>query len=170
MSSFDFLVASGGQPEPRWRVLVIKDETRRSGVRTKLVWGTVAVVGAVLAVGLLLWPKPGWSGDAIITAIHPDGTVEYDEARFVKAEENNSVAEPIPDRHHTAVLGDQVAIFTAVGDWCAATVGLGLENGVGTNPCTRAEFLAITHERLYAVRLKVDGDGKITEIAEYYHP
>ncbi|SDH84195.1 hypothetical protein SAMN05192558_105304 [Actinokineospora alba] len=120
-------------------------------MRTKWIWGAVAaVVVAVAVVGVLVWPKSGWSGAAIITAIRPDGTVEYDEARFVRAEENTSIAEPIPGTHHTAVLGDQVAIYTAVGDWCAATAGLQLKDGVGANPCTRAEFLATTHERLYA--------------------
>jgi len=111
------------------------------------------------------------TADGIVTAIHPDGRVEWTDARFVKAEENSSNAEPVPGTAHTAVLAGDVKIFTGVGSWCAsaaAGLAVGLD-GTGANPCTRAEFLATTPDSLYAVKIAVRGDA-VTRIAEYYHP
>ena len=114
------------------------------------------------------------TADGIVTAIHPDGRVEWTDARFVRAEENGSNAERVPGTVHQAVLAGDVQIFTPVGSWCAsAAAGLatGLD-GTGSNPCTRAGFLAATPDSLDsldAVKITVKGDV-VTRIAEYYHP
>ncbi|MEV5720135.1 hypothetical protein AB0L41_40150 [Amycolatopsis mediterranei] len=130
-----------------------------------------AVSAAVLITAGAFVPADSAAADGIVTAIHPDGRVEWTEARFVKAEENGSHAERVPGTVHQAVLAGDVKIFTAVGSWCAsAAAGLatGLD-GTGSNPCTRAEFLAAGPDSLDAVKITVKGDV-VTRIAEYYHP
>jgi len=112
------------------------------------------------------------TADGIVTAIHPDGRVEWTDARFVKAEDNGSIAQPVPGTAHQAVLAGDAKISTGVGDWCASAAAAGLAigpDGAGSNPCTRAEFLATTPDSLYAVKITVKGDV-VTRIAEYYHP
>ncbi|OXM67216.1 hypothetical protein [Amycolatopsis vastitatis] len=131
-----------------------------------------AVAAAALATaGVFVLGDSAGAADGIVTAIHPDGRVEWTDARFVKAEENGSNAEPVPGTAHKAVLAGDVKIFTGVGSWCAsaaAGLAVGLD-GTGSRPCTRAEFLATTPDSLYAVKITVKGDV-VTRIAEYYHP
>jgi hypothetical protein len=140
---------------------------------TKTKWMIAAAGSAAVlaAAGVFVLGTDGAATDGIVTAIHPDGVVEWSDARFVKAEENGNYAEPVPGTAHQAVLAGDVQIFTGVGSWCAsAAAGLatGLD-GTGSNPCTRAEFLATTPASLYAVKIAVK-DDVVTRIAEYYHP
>jgi hypothetical protein len=131
----------------------------------------VGAVAALVAAGVFVLGGGAGPADGIVTAIHPDGRVEWTDARFVKAEENGSNAEPVPGTAHKAVLADDVKIFTGVGSWCAsaaAGLAVGLD-GTGSNSCTRAEFLATTPDSLYAVKITAKGDV-VTRIAEYYHP
>jgi hypothetical protein len=127
---------------------------------------------ALAAAGVFVLGDGAGPADGIVTAIHPDGRVEWADARFVKAaEENGRIAERVPGTAHQAVLAGDVQIFTGVGSWCAsAAAGLATgSDGAGANPCTRAEFLATTPDSLYAVKITVKGDV-VTRIAEYYHP
>ncbi|WIX87953.1 hypothetical protein [Amycolatopsis sp. DG1A-15b] len=131
----------------------------------------VAAATALATAGVFVLGDGAGTTDGIVTAIHPDGRVEWTDARFVKAEENGSNAEPVPGTAHKAVLAGDVEIFTGVGRWCAsaaAGLAVGLD-GTGSNPCTRAEFLATTPDSLYAVKITAKGDV-VTRIAEYYHP
>jgi len=141
-------------------------------VRNRWIWAAVALVAIAAGVAALLWSTAGSGAkfDAIITAIHPDGTVEWDEAVFVKAPENNSIAEPVPGSHGTARLAEDIQIYTAVGDWCANQRGPGMGRLDPADACTRAEFMAIKPDVLYAVQIEVDDDGGISLINEYYHP
>jgi len=135
-----------------------------------MIAGAAAAVATAVA-GVFVLGGGAGPADGIVTAIHPDGRVEWADARFVKAEENGTNAERVPGTAHQAVLAGDVQIFTGVGGWCAsAAAGLktGLD-GTGSNPCTRAEFLATTPDSLYAVKITVQGDV-VTRIAEYYHP
>lgn len=131
----------------------------------------VVAATALAAAGVFVLDDGADTADGIVTAIHPDGRVEWTDARFVKAEENGSNAEPVPGTAHKAVLAGDVEISTGVGRWCAsaaAGLAVGLD-GTGSNPCTRAEFLATTPDSLYAVKITAKGDV-VTRIAEYYHP
>jgi hypothetical protein len=70
----------------------------------------------IAAAGVFVLADGAGPADGIVTAIHPDGGVEWADARFVKAsEENGRIAERVPGTAHKAVLAGDVQIFTGVG-------------------------------------------------------
>lgn len=134
------------------------------------VWTVVLVVPAI--VGGAVWLAPATADVTKITAIHPDGTVEWVDAEFRRAEENNSDVHALPgaEHRHVSKLADDAVIRTALG--CGSTPPGGLElswNGLGAVECGREEFLAMEYGP-YAPRLVFNGDGEITEVLGRYHP
>jgi hypothetical protein len=131
---------------------------------------SVAIAAIVLgvAVAVLAWHgEPARTQDAIITAIGADGRIEWDEARFVHAEVDNTIAEPIPDSHYVGQLSDSATFFVPLGE-----TGDGVTvdaSGAGASPISRDKFLASGPDVLYAVQLTIK-DGRVIKVAEYYHP
>lgn len=128
-------------------------------------WAWLAVVP--VAVGVAVWLTPDTTDVAIITAIHPDGTIEWVEGEIRRAEENNSAAHETGSPR-TSKLAADVEIRTAQGCGAPHDIDLSLF-GLGAVPCTKAEFLALLSPP-YAPQLTFNGDGEITEIAGRYHP
>ncbi|KJK40091.1 hypothetical protein UK23_40440 [Lentzea aerocolonigenes] len=131
-------------------------------------WATGAVVVAVA--GGVVWQVTTTEWLTVITAIHPDGTVEWVEGESRHTEDNNSYTFPTSDKPHVAKLADDAVIRTAFG--CATPTTRGLELsllGLGTVECSREEFLAMEYPP-YAPRLTFNWRGEITEIAGRYHP
>jgi len=138
---------------------------------------SVAIAAIVLgvAVAVLAWHGKSVTGEsasgprrqnAIITAIEADGRIEWDEARFVHAEVDNNIAEPIPDSHHVGRLSDSATFFVPLGE---TSDGVTLDaTGAGASPISRDKFLA-SWPNVYAVQLTIKGD-LIIKVAEYYHP
>jgi hypothetical protein len=132
------------------------------------VWATGAVVVAVA--GVVVWQTTTTEWTTVITAIHPDGTVEWVEGESRPTEENNSYVFERPGKPHLSKLADDAVIRTAFG--CAATTPQGLDlswNGLGAVECSREEFLAMESPP-YAPRLTFNWSGEITEVAGRYHP
>ncbi|PWK79503.1 hypothetical protein C8D88_12430 [Lentzea atacamensis] len=119
-------------------------------------------------VGVAVWLVPDSVDVVVITAIHPDGTVEWVDAEIRPAEENSSNVHELSQDRHVSKLAEDVVIRTAVG--CGTPSGLQLSrNGLGAVECGRADFLAMQSPP-YAPRLTFNGDGEITEVAGRYHP
>lgn len=129
-------------------------------------WAAVAAVAAVA--GVVVWLVPESVDVAVITAIHPDGTVEWVEGEYRKAEENSSAAHPLSETPHVSKLAADVVIRTAQGCGKLSDVDVGW-GGLGGVPCSREEFLALRVPP-YAPRLTFNGAGEITEVAGRYHP
>ena len=131
-------------------------------------WAWAAAVLAVAGV-VVWWLIPHSVDVAMITTIHPDGTVEWVDAELRPAEENHSYVHELSGNRHVSKLADDVVIHTAFS--CATPAG-GLEltwYGLGAAECSREEFLALEYPP-YAPRLTFNGDGEITEIVGRYHP
>jgi hypothetical protein len=104
----------------------------------------------------------------VITAVNPDGTVEWVEGEIRPAEENNSMVHELPGVPRVSRLADDVVIHTPSG--CREIKGIELTwTGMGAMECTRGDFLEKGHPP-YAPRLTFNGDGEITEIQGRYHP
>jgi hypothetical protein len=130
------------------------------------VWTVAAAVPIV--VGVAWWLVPSSADVAVNTAIHPDGTVEWVDGEFRRAEENNSAVYELPGDKHVSRLADDVVIRTAQG--CATTGEITLSwRGLGDVECSRDEFLAM-RSAPYAPRLTFNRDGEITGILGRYHP
>ncbi|MCP2244601.1 hypothetical protein [Lentzea aerocolonigenes] len=128
-------------------------------------WTVAAVPVAAAAVWLLV---PSQADITVITAIHPDGTVEWVDAELVPAEENHSYVKELPGPPHVSKLAANVEIRTAFG--CAGSHGLDLTwYGMGAAECSREEFLALEHPP-YAPELTFNWSGEISEIQGRYHP
>jgi hypothetical protein len=130
-------------------------------------WAVVAAMAVVA--GVVVWLVPSKSVDvAMITAIHPDGTVEWVEAEYRRAEENNSAAHPLSETPHASKLAADAKFRTAQGCGEPTDIDVGW-GGLGGVPCSREEFLVMMPPP-YAPRLTFNGDGEITEVAGRYHP
>ena len=130
------------------------------------VWMTAAAVPAV--VGVVVWLIPNSVDVAVITAIHADGTIEWVEGEYRRAEENSSAAYPLSETPHVSKLAHDATFRTAQGCGKPTDIDVGW-GGLGAVPCSREEFLALTAPP-YAPRLTFNGDGEITEILGRYHP
>ncbi|MDT7788765.1 MAG: hypothetical protein QOF58_7184 [Pseudonocardiales bacterium] len=132
------------------------------------VWAAGAVVAAVA--GVVVWQTTTTEWTTVITAIHPDGTVEWVEGESRHTEENNSYVFKASEKPHVAKLADDAVIRTAFGCESPPTQGLDLAwNGLGAVECSREEFLAMQSPP-YAPCLTFNWRGEITEIAGRYHP
>ncbi|MEV6235775.1 hypothetical protein [Lentzea sp. NPDC051838] len=132
------------------------------------VWAAGTVVAVVA--GVVVWQTTTTEWTTVITAIHPDGTVEWVEGEARHTEENNSYVFELPGQPHVSKLADDVVIRTALGCSSPPTSGLDLSwNGLGAVECSREEFLAMKSPP-YAPRLTFNWSGEITEIAGRYHP
>jgi len=130
------------------------------------VWTVAAAVPVVAAAVWLL--SPAQADITVITAINPDGTVEWVDAELVPAEENHSYVHELPGAPHVSRLAEDVEIRTAFG--CAGSHGLDLTwYGMGAAECSREEFLAL-EDPPYAPELTFDSSGEIIEIQGRYHP
>ncbi|MFJ5991463.1 hypothetical protein [Lentzea sp. NPDC092896] len=130
------------------------------------IWAAAAAVPVVA--GTIWWALPSTTDVAVITAINPDGTVQWVDGEIRPAEENNSLVHELPGETHVSKLADDVEIRLAFG--CGETQALTLTwTGMGAAPCSRADFLAKA-DPPYAPRLTFNGDGEITEIQGRYHP
>ncbi|GAB2836589.1 hypothetical protein [Lentzea nigeriaca] len=130
------------------------------------IWPVVAVVAA--AVGVVVWLRPSSVDVTLIRAIHPDGTIEWVEAEYRKAPENNSAAYSLTEFPHVSKLAQDAEFRTAQGCGTLHDISLGW-GGLGTVACSREEFLALDVPP-YAPRLTFNSDGEITEVAGRYHP
>jgi hypothetical protein len=135
------------------------------------VWVTGTIGAVVVAVaGVVVWQTTTTEWQTVITAIHPDGTVEWVQGESQHTEENNSYVFKVPGPPHVAKLADDAVIRTALGCTSPPTHGLELSlMGLGEVECSREEFLAMDHPP-YAPRLTFNWRGEITEIAGRYHP
>ncbi|WP_439658186.1 hypothetical protein ACSHWB_38200 [Lentzea sp. HUAS TT2] len=130
------------------------------------IWAAAAAVPVVA--GAIWWTLPNTTDVAVITAINPDGTVQWVGGEIRKAEENNTNVHELPGETHVSRLADDVEIRTAFG--CGEGGALTLTwYGMGAAECSRADFLARA-DPPYAPRLTFNGDGEITEIQGRYHP
>jgi len=131
-------------------------------------WIWAALAAIPVGAGAIWWALPDTTDVAVITAINPDGTVQWVDGEFRRAEENNTMVHELPGETRVSRLADDVVIRTPFG--CGEPQGLTLTwNGLGAIECTRAEFLA-KGDTPYAPRLTFNGDGEITEIQGRYHP
>lgn len=128
----------------------------------------MGAAGVLAVAGVVWWFVPNSVDVAVITAIHPDGTVEWVEGEYRKAEENNSTAHPLSGTAHVSKLAPDAEFRTAQG--CGRPTGIDVgRQGLGGVPCTREEFLALQSPP-YAPRLTFNRAGEITEVAGRYHP
>lgn len=128
------------------------------------VWAAAVPV----AVGVVVWLTPSSVDVAMITAIHPDGTVEWVEGEYRQAEENNSAVHPLSPAPHRSKLAPDAVFRTAQGCGQPTEIDVGWQ-GLGGVPCTREEFLALSSPP-YAPQLTFNRAGEITEVAGRYHP
>ena len=131
-------------------------------------WAWAAVAALPVVAGVVWWVAPNTTDVAAITAIHPDGTVEWVDGEIRPAEENNSAVHELPGQKHVSKLAADVVIRTAQG--CGTPTDINLSwRGLGDVECSREEFLAL-QSAPYAPHLTFNGDGEITEIRGRYHP
>jgi hypothetical protein len=132
------------------------------------VWTVAAAVPVVAAAVWLL--SPAQADITVITAINPDGTVEWVEAELVPAEENHSYVQELSRAPHVSKLADDVKIRAPYG--CGKTEPRPFEltwYGMGAVECSRAEFLDMKYPP-YAPELTFNRSGEISEIQGRYHP
>lgn len=131
-------------------------------------WAGAVAATLLAVVGVVWWLVPKSVDVAMITAIHSDGTIEWVEGEYRRAEENNSAAYPLSETPHVSKLAADAVFRTAQGCGEPTEIDVGW-GGLGGVPCSREEFLAMKSGP-YAPRLTFNSDGEITEIAGRYHP
>jgi hypothetical protein len=131
-------------------------------------WTWAVVAAAIVAGAVVWWLVPTTVDVAMITAIHPDGTIEWVEGEYRRAEENNSAVHPLSETPHVSKLAADAVIRTAQGCGKPTDIDVGWK-GLGGVPCSREEFLALLAPP-YGPQLTFNGDGEITEVAGRYHP
>jgi hypothetical protein len=97
-----------------------------------------------------------------------DGTVTWTEGRMDTSTEGGPRVVPVTGTtSRTAEFATDVELLTPQG--CTEPFGdLKLDaDGIGQTPCTRETYQQVDH---YAPRIWLDQDGRITRIADRYHP
>jgi hypothetical protein len=109
---------------------------------------------------------------SIVTAMHDDGTVEFRVARFVRAEDNNRVVEPVDGTVHTAKLASNAEFLSTQGCDEKSPAGLSMDaQGLGTIPCDREDYAKMTPKwTQYGPAIFFDDAGEIVKMANHYHP
>ena len=131
-------------------------------------WTWAALAAAAVVGAGVWWLMPSSVDVAMITAIHPDGTIEWVGGEYRRAEENNSAVYPLSETPHVSKLAPDAVIRTAQGCGKPTEINVGWQ-GLGAVPCSRDEFLALPSPP-YAPRLTFNGAGEITEVLGRYHP
>ncbi|MFE9747717.1 hypothetical protein ACFYOT_22665 [Saccharothrix saharensis] len=99
------------------------------------------------------------------------GSITWVPARIVRAESNNTRAEATATQARTTPIAPGATFRTPLGCTPNAADGLRLDgDGLGLVPCTRHDFTNGSFHLPYAPRLTFDGQGRITEVADRYHP
>ncbi len=109
---------------------------------------------------------------SVVKALREDGTVDFQVARFVRHVPNNRKVEAIDGLVHTAVLAADAEFLSTTGcdPWNPVPPSTD-EQGLGTVPCDRAAFAAMTTAREhYAPAIFYNDAGEISKIAHHYHP
>jgi hypothetical protein len=96
-----------------------------------------------------------------------DGTLTWVEGKI----DTSGPAEPnvaaVGDEKKSATFADDVELLTPQG--CTAPLGdMKVDkDGLGQTPCTTDAYQDVDH---YAPRIWLDGDGRVTKVADRYHP